>query len=430
MKNIFYLRNIKKTRAISLLIILASLLSQKSWANDPPELLFGPEFTFSSIKDNWKKEEALMDYLNYLEKKLIEEAPEGRKFSHPPGGPKRIFISPDGWSFNVTTDLGVIEVKMPPMTAEDYMKYESDIQKAIFDSAYNVGMIPLLFLGGGHISIGLDYFKNDLLLLRNFIVDFINHNELSMGILNYDTNNALPLWLFPEHQIQKTQQFLNTIDPLIANNQLAPSLIVLPHEERELNIPIQHMDPTEKRMYVRLLYPLKAALTNGPRDAFCKPWDTEMRGKRVAINLKIESNHHLHEKRIEIRSIRPQYNMRDFILLITLLKKRIEYLKNISKPIPLKINVPLLKSTTYSPRKYLLRPPIPPQKALAAFYQYLKETGLQWENYRHFVWPKWQFNGQLEKFEKELERKKRKLRRLKSNCSKFLKPKTRFIKRS
>ena len=156
-------------------IFLGSLILF-SFSSFARPLTFGAEFTFYSDEGvtGW------WDVKNRMLMHLRDGQPEGSKFDFglTEFGAVKL-ISPNGWWFSIDEDQGqVAEVPTVPATVDYFRQYQSDMQDAIFASAANVGFFPALYLGGGHINIGVRELLADPLLLRNFIVDLLNHNEL------------------------------------------------------------------------------------------------------------------------------------------------------------------------------------------------------------------------------------------------------------
>jgi hypothetical protein len=359
------------------LFILLILFSFASKAAGPK---FGPEFTFAK-NDGGRSFDAYRDLLNTH---LIHNQPAGEKFTKW----ESMFISPDGWVFDPKTDQGVIEVAMDPMTYEEYSKYASDIQDAIFVSANNTDHFAQLFAGGGHISIDFNYFDNEPLLLRNFLIDMVNHSELAMGIWSYDTHNALAMPLLAKDYLFALKDILELYDKDLLEGELIDTY--------ELARAFHH-------------------ITDRGGDPFQAPW-YGYRHKNTAINLNHVSKHIIEKSRIEIRSVRPQPDFQTFLNQIRLITKRLEYLKKFDYPIPIKLEVqidPHLEPAG----KHMLTPPIEAQDALRAFYKYVRESKENWADHRGYIWPMWITDGSLKKFESSAWFKYREFKRA---CSDLL----------
>jgi hypothetical protein len=329
---------------------------------------FGPEFTFDTEDTN-------IDYelvLNRMYAHLVLGQPDGEKFERP--FPNR-FVSPDGWYFILTTDGSVLEVQMKPMTVDEYKAHAVNIQDAVFVSAANERSFPALYKGGGHINIGLKELEHDPLLVRNFIVDYINHAELAMGIMNYDTHNALPVNLIREEQGEHLNNLIQNYD-------------AIPESEKNL-----------LHLYA-LLSNIRAVIGGGANhnDDFCASWGTFCRGKMTSIAFVNAKAGSPESSRLEIRAVRPQKDINTFNHQISLFRSRLKYLKTIRHPIPLKLEVRITNPIQpYSVHK--LTPPIDAQEALRAFYRYVTESGELWKNHRNYIWPQWIWDGELKKFE-------------------------------
>jgi len=336
------------------------------------EGLYGPEFTFAldgqSITPEKKQE-----LIDHMVRHLVHNQPEGAKFSY--GDLQHTFTSPNGWSFRVSTDPGVVEITMEPMPLVDWRRFKDDIQDAIFVSAANVGLFPWDYLGGGHLNISYKVFGESILLARNFVVDFWNHNELAMGILNFDLNNAFPAALFFNASIDELKSVLTRME--------AGEFLDGQHDIAEFFLALNNK------------------LSSAPT------WNSSSAGKMRDLNFKTN--------RIELRAVRPQASMEVWINQIELIEKRIDYLKRFNKPIPLNPRVPIHRFDAENDNHV---PPISPSQALRSFYLYVTEAGLKWENHRVYIWPNWVRDGELQKFESSDFF----LKRQKNSCAEDLDP--------
>jgi hypothetical protein len=297
---------------------------------------------------------------------LIEGQPEGAKFKQFGYG----FASPNGWSFSLGVDPGVVEVQMSPMTWTQFAHYSSDIQDAIFASASNVGYFPPLFTGGGHINIGAQVLtRHSLLLFRNLLADLINHSELFMGIFGYDTNNALPFPLLTEEVKERVLGAFENFDR--GHIGLAKMILTINSAQKS------SCDPY-----------------NGLWDASCP------RDKATGFSLgNIEGR----KGRLELRGVRPQASMDVWVRQIRLLAKRIEYLRRKRVPIAIKPIVRINADAEWEPGKYMLNPPVNPQRALHAFHRYVIESGERWQDHKDYLWPKWITDGEVQRYEQSVE---------------------------
>lgn len=329
---------------------------------DSVDGLYGPEFTFT-VNGNVSRAEK-ENFIEHLKNHLIENQPPGAKFKT--GSISVKFVSPNGWWFLVKQDPGVIEITMSPLTVRETRKYLSDIQDAIFVSAANCGLFPWDFLGGGHLNIDYRVFNNRILLARNFIVDFWNHNELAMGIMNFDTRNAFPFVLYDDAEKQKMMKLIARADA------------------GEFPDTAEGVQQFFESLSGSRGYTMLNRAGNSP--------------KNNDLNFRRSG-------RVELRALRPQKNMAEWLNQIELIESRINnHLRFLKEPIPLKFKVPLKDPSAWEALEndQLYVPPIDPQQALRAFYQYVTESGLEWKNHVAYIWPAWVEAGELQKFECEL----------------------------
>jgi|GEM_PF-1566417 len=342
---------------------------------------FGPEFTLSDVK--YGSSDKFYNVHTRMQKHLVEDQPEGAKFEVVSEGGPHTFTSPNGWWFSWHQEGGdewhgaSMEVRMKQGTVDYFRHFKNDMQDAIFVSAANEDIIPALFRGGGHINISASAFDSDL-LLRNFVVDLINHDELFLGVFGYDTNNALSFQLLPPRA------------------QLAVYEVI---QKFEQGIVEGVANPDEQGAF---LHQLQQAMQFAMDDFIFRWGLIEQRGKYFAFNFsKFTSN-----KRMELRAVRPQASMDMWVRQIDLLAHRLAYLDKIKRPIPILWKVPVKPlSFSVAGENHMLNPPIEPQLAMRAFYEYVTESGLKWQDHRDYLWPQWTWNidgrpSELEKFEK------------------------------
>jgi hypothetical protein len=265
------------------------------------------------------------------------------------------------------------------MTADQIEKYKNILQRDIFDLIKKKqNGKPSLYLGGGHINVGTSYFiGRHPLLFYNFIIDFFNNNQLALGIWNYDTNNALPFSLLaPSDKLQVLAILKNWYKRLIART-----------------------DRLTQNEILKIGNELHDFLYN-THDMFCAAWNRcsapLLRGKHHALNfLNIGATA---TSRFEIRSIRPQKDIQTYLNQVKLIRARVRYLEKRKRPLSYKPRVPILKELNPA-REHKLTPPVVPELALRAFYEYVTESGEKWADHRDYVWPIWITGGELAKFE-------------------------------
>ena len=99
---------------------------------------------------------------------------------------------PDGSWFELTLDPAVIEIKTMPVTLAQFQALRPRLQHDLWDPLVRPPLgLEAGIRGGGHINIGADEaFGGDVLLIRNFLVDYWNHEALSWGVLGRDPHQA------------------------------------------------------------------------------------------------------------------------------------------------------------------------------------------------------------------------------------------------
>jgi hypothetical protein len=339
--------------------------------------LFGPEFTFFSDGDvSAGSREAI---IKRATKHLAVNQPVAARFEV--GGEyPTFFFSPNGWRFGIKNDNGGIEVEMLPMQVEGYEKFSSDMQDAIFVTAANEHFFPMLFSGGGHINMGLECFRHNYLLARNFIVDyFINHTELGLGVMNYDTNNAAPFPLLAKDAQDKVLDIIRAYDK-------AP-----PYDTTEFLGELSKTLRTSGDDFTVAWHPRPAYY---PHDSY-----QVTRGKYTALNFNHCHDQDPDKERFEIRAVRAQASMDVFIRQIRLFRNRVRYLKTMNKPIAIEPKVKI-KAFIDAEGEDKLKPPLNPTDALRAFYDYVTESGEKWSDHTDYLWPAWITDGTVAQFEK------------------------------
>lgn len=281
------------------------------------------------------------------------------------------FTSPFGWWFEWGLDDKVMEIKTM-MELEEYEENEQAMQDAIFASANLEGLYAPAFLGGGHINLGMTAFKGNDLLFRNFVVDLFNHNELFLGVFNYDTHNGVSLSVQTERVKRAVAQVIKDFDGGAY---------------------------TGKNAQERFAADLQDAL-DLEVDMFFEKWGTddgmENRHNYFAVNF----SHVVAGKpysRVELKGVRAQWSMNQWIRQIRLLTKRLRMLETIKKPILLKFRIPVEKLNL---KKHLLQPPVNPEDALRSFYMYVTESGEAWADHTDYLWLKWHSDGEVERFQR------------------------------
>ncbi len=404
----------------SLAAFCVSVILQQAQAkteNPTDDILFGPEFTFSSeemlqnqpplrtfvhsyhyrlnhcnnpaIKASRLKMLEAWDSRAKIAKQIAIRKGDPTAVDHPPvrlssqafsHELRWVLASNTGATYWLGVDPAVLEMGTLPMTAAEFHKHSGEIQNVIFDTASDIGLTPQLFTGGGHINIGTYGFRNNRRLLLNFIVDFYNHPELSMGVFGYDTNNAINLRM---------------VDPHL--KILRRSVEALRQSE---------IDKYSYKIFVEILSDGLLAHEKDPYHSF---WLAQRgisqtfqpRYNNVALEVRNPTDTP-ENIRLEFRAVRPQATAKMFARQVELLRARMRYLEQLKANLELEDEpIPLIKARTLEENIY--DPPIDPQLALARFHQYVTESGLNWSDYQDFIWPKWVTDGELERFNQRLK---------------------------
>lgn len=190
------------------------------------QTIFGPEWTFTNndLYEAWaesaesglvntpvneaardKLAEKIMSRCKNCEMTIEFDTREEVKF-------QRIHVS-SNFFIDVTVDPAVVEVKTSPLTALEFSERGKFIQEAIFDSAREIGIVPNVNAGGGHIHIDVARaFDGDVLHFKNFLADMINNSFLFQGIFGADPSNAPTYFDLTEKQQEAFKNILIEVE--------------------------------------------------------------------------------------------------------------------------------------------------------------------------------------------------------------------------
>jgi hypothetical protein len=341
-----------KFHIVRILILGLALTSISGAAAKTTATTFGPEWEFSndllyfSVKNIDPRGAASYessDLVRGAQARMIAQVKKtcarskacrvNDKYLHPDYGK---VTYKDGWWFKISTDPGTVEVQAKPTTAKEFTRLKSRIDNDIFGSATHpdVGLSPNHeTYGAGHIHIGVESsgMGKDPILFRNFIVDFLNHDEIAAGILNDGAANALPA---SRLSTASKQLLRNAVEQFDQSGRTKKDLALL----------IENIN----KSYAE---------------------EDEDNDKYQALNL-------LHEDTVEIRSLRMQRNMTDFLLEVRLFNGRIEELKKLKKALIPLGDLEETKSTVEQARR---------------FREYVTNSGGDWEKYRKLLPKKYTF---------------------------------------
>jgi hypothetical protein len=319
----------------SIAVLTAAWTSTASWGW-PPDV--APEFNFSSsaIRGAWSRQadttmtenpenaaarERMRDIVAKRCGDCQIEAGTDRY------GVKKYRVTfTDGWWFDITLDPAVVEITAKPAPLAFYETNETRLSSFIFDIAGEIGLTASL---AGHLNFGVEEtFGGDVKLFRNFLVDFLNHVELSRFIVHDgDTFNApLPIDLSPEQH----EAFRKLVDGYDFEKGTIQDF-----SQRLL-----------KEVYYRTTW--DAPARGEPADKY-----HSMNVKSIALGLPWP--------RLEMRSVRFQKSMAEFLTLIRLFQGRMTFLKSQGGLVE------------YAPSRSIDR-----EAGLQRYLEYSRESGISW----------------------------------------------------
>lgn len=331
-------------------------------AQSPGQATFSPEFEFTNPKitgdyygdegqlhigdENLKVQEKWAELMEKLCKKrndcTVEERYDSEYAYEYEGEIMQDFYHPDyrvkykdGFYFDITLDPTVIEVKVKPGTLADFKKNRDRIQEDIFDFAANELKIRPPKEAGGHIHMGaLSAFGSNMKLLRNYIVDIMNHQELWL-LMGEDFRNAPPLALLGDGRHQAYLAIIADLD----SGKISDFSAFGKRMRKEV------YDETYDRTVV-------------------SEWDKAYKYHAINVN-RMSKKFTEKQMTIEHRGFPVQGNVDEFLLWIELIQKRLDYLKKVRGKIAIK------KFDLSGHTKWVKQ-----------FKDYVEETGLKFGDYQ------------------------------------------------
>lgn len=292
---------------LSLALLLASLPAF-AW---PPT--FGPEFTFTNkaleqaaTTPTMVQTQANLAALEQWRAKMEAICKERKncklkKFTDKHGPAYKILYE-DGFWYSVGIDTGVLEISAQPNTIAGFRALKDRMQADIFEVAKSIGLAPHERLGQGHMNIGIkSAFGEDAQLFRNFLVDTANHPELHQGVLGVHLGNSPTLTLLGE----KPQKAMAQV--------------------------IQEFDRAPTDMYALSRRIESQVYTVNPFRWDPPSYYQNHRLESVDPKLPEEA------QRLEVRGVRPQKSMDEFLLQCELFENWLDHLKRYGKNVPLRI---------------------------------------------------------------------------------------------
>lgn len=326
--------------------------TSRSVSSTTQEITYGAEFEFTN---DWVNENHTNDSLRGNEgvaakmmasQIRIKCAQLGCEVTEKPGKwterdrfktPEYLVTFTNGLWINISYDPLCVEVQTKPMTLQQWKLNEAMIQEVVFKTANELNL-EARENRAGHFNIGIvsafGSNKNVKQFLR-FFVDYANHSELASGILRKNWSTAMPLAL----QGFLSRFFLRVLVIKVYFGQIKTiedaSAFILKH--------IYRKHPQSERYSIT---------------------------HNQAINLKNARNLDQSDKPLEIRAVRAQKSVAEFIQLIEIFGSRISYTNQQTGPI--KVNIPNAEKMS-------------DEEALQRFNKYLTEAGNDPENYKNLV---------------------------------------------
>ena len=358
----------KKSKFLSLkvfLVVLAFLNVSTALTAEKPsagksgnQLIYGPEWTFTNKKiKGYNAGEQQFYFRKLIEefKKLEEQGlfKLNQRKKAVGDNPNDIvalqLVASQGINIDIKTDPGVFEVQVSPLSLEEWKKHEAFFQKNIFDVFKKVGLVPHEREGAGHINIGLEYFlKKRNSLAERFVIDYLNHP--GVGVV---------------------------LNSLTANQGDAASL------DQQIDDMAYWEDLTQEELYKKLKEDAKnlKILSYSDRrygnselsDSYANSIKRFIDDKFVAIGLRDYDGELKRASRFEMRQLRPQKDMKDYIKALEIFEARIKYLETQNKRPELTALKPIADGWVY----------------LGQFADYLAEAGLGWQDYKSLMPEVW-----------------------------------------
>ncbi|MBL7663698.1 MAG: hypothetical protein JNM93_01095 [Bacteriovoracaceae bacterium] len=336
---------------------------QLAWGQTGPEQMkVGPEFTFTNktmiaeevtrfitrweaFKKTWSGSKSLLQatkmffdlparYSEYNADLSVERATVAVR-SQPSTFQRR---------FNVSDDVGVVEVTMKEITIADLRADIQALENDLFVSLRKAGFTPSSLIGGGEIN--LDYrtfFGNDVKKLSNFLADLFNYPALFDGLLEKDYYIGTPMSLKSE----KTREYFKKLH----NKTMKGKITSIEEYAEEMNHVFCHTKDIEH--YLGMFYKTRWIIDDEVlnREPF-KALDPFIRERIKKLVTKVDSyptkksflnaldnitydiahNHliRLHDNRLEIKALHAQENAVEFLLLSQLFAYRANAINEIT----------------------------------------------------------------------------------------------------
>lgn len=332
--------------------------SSRNPANTGIDALFGPEFSFTNSKI-LNSMTGATDYANKLNIDILREwkakfellcvvlACKVVKTSDKHGEAYRIKFE-DGFWLQAGTDTGCLEVQAKPSTVSEFTERKDIIKRMIWESGAELDLKPHVRIGGGHVNVDLKtaFPNNDALLFRNFVVDQANNPHLVAGIFGNHTGNSPPISALEPHLHDSFKDTIRIFDETL---DATGGLAAMQHLGKEI----------DRRVYVSNPFWL-----NNKKKVWTPSYYQHLSFRSIGQSVAEE------QRRIELRGFRPQQTINEFILEAEFINGRLTYLRDINRPIEVKIP----KRINFSR-----------QEKISRFTELVKESRLDEARFKYFA---------------------------------------------
>ncbi|HEX2572669.1 MAG TPA: DUF4157 domain-containing protein [Polyangia bacterium] len=336
----------------------------------PQGMLFGTEFTFTNSKmygeakaaTSGGTQEALVAENRRLQKEwkklLLSKKPLGLKHfedqEDDKGNPVVKFTYEDGWWYKCSLDIACIETQTYKMSLGDAREHGwlERLHRDIFLIAEELGLHADKLTGGGHLHLDAkSTFGDDPHLFRDFLVDFCN-NPLALEVLENDPTNSPVLGQLREEVRGEFARVLGKFDKKMETYKGTGAQAIA-----DLAWDIE-----------RLVY--KHAFSHLPTS---EQFDTPEKYQALNVRRIVDPSVQEVDKTLEIRAIRAERSVQEFVLIARLLQARIAMLKErlSQHAAPLEFDQTAARSIEHSD----------PRLVLEAFKKYVEAAKLVWEDY-------------------------------------------------
>lgn len=345
-----------------LFVVTVSLLGHSySFAkNESVKTVYGPEWTFTQV------ERTLRDEIPSIISQVMQTAEQlypGRVVLQGESGVYPEIVIDGKLKLALTHDPGVIEVQSTPLSVADWKKYKDITQTLVFDVMAQNNFIPHEREGAGHINIGTKSLSEHKNLVTHFILDFLSHPGVGIS-LNSETANQEDAQNLYDHTAEKvniSERGSGLTQKLIEQPGYVTLMKSLITGAQTVDEQVPVAANTDIGRFIRYLEQKFVAI--GLRDT----QRNNQQGQKIIV-LKDERS------RMEVRQIRPQQNMDQFIKLIVLFEARLNY----------------LKKNGYDQAAFDQRILYDGWEVLGQFADYIEEAGLKRTDYIEFLPKMWQ----------------------------------------